>query len=221
MANMKPEGQDNPDSATTANGRILSAKAESRSLHNKLIAIRNGKQGHRIFKLWYESRALSITSAVILNLAFAAEKDKLNHVARLLFKKLSRAEILCLILEEVRYSLHLNRQKYGTPKESWVSEGIFCKGDPEIHHIARLTREEVTEKYGAEDWHSRYRRYRPYDKVSVSDVKYARFLCKHNLSHRYGSNVTEADLPPIEESALVNDPYARREAMLRFSLLEQ
>lgn len=204
-----------PRTAEEAAGRTPAQR-----LHDKLLALRNGKQGYWIHPSgrWMEDHFLrSLVSGIILNLAFAVEKGTLNFASRQMFERMSRAEIMCWLFEEARYVLDLNKKQYGNnPNGDPIKiEFGYTRGHTNMGHIVRLTREEITEKYGAEDWHSRYR---PHEEVYVSDVKYGQFLREHGLGHRYGGNVTEADLPPIDVSAFSgNDPFARCEAMLRLT----
>jgi hypothetical protein len=201
-----------PTTAEEASGRNPNQK-----LHDKLLAIRNGKQGRWGKPNTSGKNVLTLVSDIILNLAFAADKDTLNFAARQLFERMSRSEILCWLCEEARYTFRLNQEQYGNnPKgEPIKTECGYTRGHTNLEQIQRLTREMITEKYGAEDWHSRYR---PYNKVYISDVKYGRFLREHGLSHRLGGQITEADLPPINLSALSgNDVLAKREMMIRLT----
>jgi len=187
-------------------------------LHDKLLAIRNGRRqmgqnrpGHgRSLGL------IELTSDVVLNLVFAIEHGKLNPQVRCLFEKLTRAEILCWLLQEISYVYRMNKERYGYKEERKHFFSIKpSESDVLLHNIFRLTREEITEKYGAEDWHSHYR---VNNEIYECDVAYGKFLRDHGLGYCYGGNITEADLPPIDVSALYgNDPLARATTMQRLA----
>lgn len=204
-----------PTTAKEAAGRNANQKLEE-----KLLTIRNGRRDmgrnrHHI-SFGPSQTTLNLASDVVLNLVFAAGEGRLNQAARHLFEKLTRAEILCWMLQEVAYAYRLNKDRFGYKEEKNRRSSVDrSESDVLLRNIFRLTREEVTEKYGAEDWHSRYR---PYERVYESDVEYGQFLRDHGLGYRYGGNITEADLPPIDVSALFgHDVFAKATAMRRLA----
>jgi hypothetical protein len=203
-----------PTTTAEANGRSANQR-----LHDKLLAIRNGRRdlgrNRNNVRSGSSGCLFVLTSDVVLNLAFAAEEGKLSPSAKHLFESLTRAEILCLLLRQIATACNDNKELFGyKEKMGWPG---YHDHDSREHqllcNILRLTREEVTEGYGAEDWHSHYR---PYDKVHISDVSYGQFLRDYGLGHRYGGNITEDDLPPIDFSALHgSEVFARAQTMRR------
>jgi len=197
-----------PGTKEEAMGRNANTK-----LHDKILALRNGRQAKSRTRRpngGLFTSVLYLTDQIILNLAFAAERGKLNQVARNLFNKLSRAEILCWLLQEADHAYRLNKERYGYKKDTTP---FFLKiekspADILIDNICRLTLDEVLEKYGASECRS--------ERIFVSDVHYGEFLRVRGLGHRPGGNVTRDDLPSINWQALQSgDPLAKREAMIR------
>ncbi len=194
-------------------------RSSDQKLHDKILAVRNGRQAksrNRRIPSWCSEGALGLIHDLILNLAFSAEKGELSVSAKYLFERLTRAEILCALLQETKFWFNLNKKQYGTRD---LKRGkCQCKqcspDDPLLTLIYRVTLEQLTQKYGAENWVSNHRYGET--KIYPSDVKYGEFLRSHNLGHLPGGNITEDDLPPINWPALSgSDPFARREVFLR------
>ena len=202
-----------PTTAEEARGRNPDQR-----LHDKLLAIRNGKQGYwSKDSYWTVCPLIYLVSEIILCLALTARKGSLNFASRQMFEKMSRQEILCWLFEEARYALRLNKDQYGNNPEGKAlkEEFGYTRDHTNLKEILRLTREEILEKYGAEDRRSRHR---PHNKVYIEDVKYGQFLREHGLGHRHGGNITREDLLPVDPSALSgNDPFEKREALLGMS----
>ena len=204
-----------PSNAKEANGRNAMQR-----LHDKLYAMYGGKHVEAAQRGDYyrPNTVVKLVDEIILSLCFAIEEGKLTHAAHCMFQKLTRAEILCWLLQEAAYVYRLNKERYGYKEEKEARRFGLDRRTPQqalLDNIFRLTREELIEKYGAEDWHSHYR---VDDKVYESDVAYGKFLRDNGLNHRYGANITKADLPPIDMSALYGDDVlAKADTMRRLA----
>ena len=182
-------------------------KSLEKRIHDKLLAVRRGTVGKS--RNWQGYSAPQLANDVVLNLAFAAEKGQLTPEQYSHFDEATRAELVCEFLAEARDVLGENRENYGamTNKER---ARLFCSGeyDKQLNldkSVYRLTRAQLIDKYGIENWNDG--RSRHDGEVFVDDVLYGRFLRENGLTEQKGSEITEADLPKLDGRNSVMSRY--------------
>jgi len=190
-------------------------KPLEKRIHDKLLAVRRSTVGKS--RNWQGYSAPQLANDVVLNLAFAAEKGQLTPEQYSHFDESTRAELVCEFLVEARDVLSQNRVKYGAMTNKERAK-LFCSGeyDKQLNldkSVYRLTRAQLLDKQGVENWNDDRSRFK--GKVFVDDVLYGRFLREQGLTEQKGSDITEADLPQLDRG---NDVYARYDALQRARL---
>ena len=188
-------------------------KSLEKRIHDKLLAVRRNI-GPKKQRQIYNFTTLNVADDVVLNLAFAAEKGELTPEQYRHFDTATRAELVCEFLAEARDLLGQNRTTYGVD----TTKPIWKQTDSDMNlekNVYRLTRAQLSEKYGVDDWHSSYHRRR--GEVFADDVLYGRFLREHGLTNQEGAEITEADLPSLESIFKSNHP----EVLKRYSALQR
>lgn len=182
-------------------------KPLEKRIHDKLLAVRRGTVGKS--GNWQGYSAPQLANDVVLNLAFAAEKGQLTPEQYSHFDEATRAELVCEFLTEARDVLGQNRTKYGAMTNKERSR-LFGSGeyDKQLNldkSVYRLTRAQLIDKYGVENWNDD--RSRHDGEIFVDDVLYGRFLREHGLTEQKGSEITETDLPELDGGNSVMSRY--------------
>jgi len=133
---------------------------------------------------------------ILVSLSVAARKDRIPREQVDHFNAMSRAEILCEVAQRVQDSLIANNKRYGAKKP-----GLF-EHDSERQltlrrNVERLTREQLCEGYGIEDYMRKDNR-----KIDFTDVQYAQFLRENGMPDRKGAEITVEEDPMDELTIL-------------------
>ncbi len=185
-------------------------KPLEKRIHDKLLAVRRGTVSKS--RNWQGYSAPQLADDISLNLAFAAEKGQLTPEQYEHFDTATRAELVCEFLAEARDMLGKNIKTYGVDtSKRWGRTDTDMNLEKNVY---RLTRVQLSEKHGVDDWHSSYR---VNNEVYVDDVLYGRFLREHGLTDQKGAEITEADLPSLESVFKSNQP----DVLKRYSALQR
>ena len=185
-------------------------RTSNQRVHDKLLGVRNMLDWNKVGGLLYS--APMIVHDLTFYMAIAAQDGKLTEEQCEHILGTPRSDLLCEYLSEARNELAQNREQYGgmtwLQSFSLVEPYHFSSSKRDKQHnldnnISRLTREQLCQKYGIEEWRSNKTKY-------VNDVLYARFLNENGLSDMPGAEVTEADLEPVSG----NDVFSRRESWM-------
>jgi len=185
-------------------------KSLEKRMHDKLLAVRRGTVGKS--RNWQGYSAPQLANDISLNLAFAAEKGQLTPEQYEHFDTATRAELVCEFLTEARDMLGKNRETYGVDMtKRWGRTDADMNLEKNVY---RLTRVQLSEEHGIDDWHSSYR---VNNDVYVDDVLYGRFLRENGLTDQKGAEITEADLPNLESIGKSNQP----DVLKRYSAMQR
>jgi hypothetical protein len=181
--------------------------------HDKLLGVRNNLQWRKIGGQCHS--APLIVNDLTLNLAFAAEKGKLSEAQYTHILETPRADLLCEYLNEAREVWQGNKERFEVKTSGPGTWGGGNDRDMNLEkNVYRLTRAQLSDKHGVDDWHSSYR---PHNEVYVDDVLYGRFLREHGLTDQKGAEITEDDLPSLESISKSNKP----DVLKRYSAMQR